>query len=432
MEHKDKKYAAETHLIYGETKTPKWDYAHHVVPPISSSTTFRLDSTQRGAQGFSELSEMSHFTADHTPIYVYDRLGEPNKEILEENLAYAENGEMALVFSCGMAAISAILGSLTKSGDEIIAHQTLYGCTYSLLTNWYAPRYNIQTHFVDLKNPATIRELVNAKTRVVYFETPTNPSLEIIDISEVRGVVDEINQERPTDQRLYIVVDNTFATPFCQRPITLGSDFVLHALTKNIGGFGTDMGGVVVGPKWALPGLFLYRKDFGGILSPKSAWSILVYGMPTLPLRMRQQMATAMQVAVFLDMHPKIEEVLYPGLSTHPQHELAKKQMCDYEGNFAPGSLVYFKLNGATPEESRTKGEAFINYLAKNAYTLTLAVSLGHTRTLIEHPASMTHSPIPAPEQVKMGIDPGGIRVSIGIEPARDIIMDLGEALKQI
>ena len=428
---KDKRYAAETHLVYGESQTPKWDYAHHVVPPISSSTTFRLDSAQRGAQGFQELSEMTKFTPDHRPIYIYDRLSEPNKELLEENLAFAENGEMALVFSCGMSAISAALGSLTQSGQEIIAHKTLYGCTYSLLTNWY-PRYNIATHFVDLKTPEVIRVHANANTRVIYFETPTNPSLELIDIAEVRKVVDELNKGRTDAQKIFIVIDNTFATPFCQRPLTLGSDFVVHALTKNIGGFGTDMGGVVIGPKWAKPLVFLYRKDFGGILSPKSAWAILVYGIPTLPLRMRQEMSTAMQLAVFLDTHPKIEEVIYPGLDTHPQHDLAKRQMKDYDGNFAPGSLIYFKVKGETPQESRDNGERLINYLAEHAYTITLAVSLGHTRTLIEHPSSMTHSPIPIAEQIKMGIDPGGIRISVGIEPARDIIFDLGEALKKI
>lgn len=425
------KYSKETHLIYGKAFTTKWDYNHHVVPPVSSSTTFRLDSVERGALGFSEFGHFSELPDTEPPIYIYDRLGEPNKEILEENLAAAESGETAVTFASGMAAISGVLGILTKSGDEIVAHKTLYGCTFSLLSNWY-PRYNIKTIKVDLTNPENLDEAITENTKVVYFESPANPNLELIDIEAIVKKVNEYNKKRSEENQIKIVVDNTFATPFCQRPLEWGVDFVVHSLTKNIGGFGTDIGGVVIGKKKYRDILMLYRKDFGGVLSSKSAWPIMVYGLPTLAIRMKKEIANAMKVAEFLSQHPKVEFVNYPGLPSFKFYELAKKQMRDFHGNFAPGNMIYFALKGNNPEEGRKKGHMMMNYIAQNAYTLTLAVSLGHVRTLIEHPGSMTHSMIPAEEQIKEGIDPAGIRMSIGLETADDIIKDLEDALNQV
>lgn len=425
------KYSRETHLIYGKAFTAKWDYNHHVVPPISSSTTFRLDSVERGALGFSEFERIGELPDTEPPIYIYDRLGEPNKEILEENLAAAESGETAVTFASGMAAISGILGILTKTGDEIVAHKTLYGCTHSLLTNWY-PRYNIKTIKIDLTNPENLLEVVNEKTKVVYFETPANPNLEIIDIEAVVKKVKELNEKRNEENQIKIVVDNTFATPYCQRPIEWGVDFVVHSLTKNIGGFGTDMGGVVIGKRKYRDMLMLYRKDFGGVLSSKSAWPIMTYGLPSLAIRMQREIENAMKVARFLAQHPKVQFVNYPGLPEFKYYNIAKKQMIDFHGNFAPGNMIYFALKGETAEEGREKGRALMNYIAQNAYTLTLAVSLGHVRTLIEHPGSMTHSMIPAEEQIKEGIDPAGIRMSIGLENGDDILKDLEDALNNI
>ncbi|MDT8325724.1 MAG: PLP-dependent transferase, partial [Bacteroidota bacterium] len=176
----------------------------------------------------------------------------------------------------------------------------------------------------------------------------------------------------------------------------------------------------------------LYRKDFGGVLSPKAAWPVLVYGLPTLSLRVQRQIESALTIAEFLEQHPKVKAVSYPGLPSFPQYELAQKQMRSYDGSFAPGTLMYFTLHSDSPQDSRDRGEKMINYVADRAYAITLAVSLGHTRTLIEHPGSMTHSAIPAEEQVQRGMDPGGIRLSIGIERPEDIIQDLEEGLAQI
>lgn len=430
-EQNKERYTKETHLIYGQAHSKKWDYDHHVVPPITSSATYRLDSAQRGAQGFVEFAHTTEETKNKEPILIYDRLGEPNKDILEENLAYAESGECAITFACGMAAISGVLGVLARGGEDIIAHRTMYGCTYSLFTNWY-PRYNISVQLLNLHDLDMLRSAIKPETRVIYFESPVNPTLTLIDIGAIADMTRKINETRPEEEHIRIVVDNTFATPYCQRPLELGADFVVHSLTKGIGGFGTDMGGVVIGPEKYRDLLLLYRKDFGGVLSPKAAWPVLVYGLPTLSLRVQRQIQTTLEIAEHLEKHPKVKAVSYPGLPSFPQYELAQKQMRNYEGEFAPGTLMYFTLKSDSPQDSRDKGEAVINHVADNAYAITLAVSLGHTRTLIEHPGSMTHSAIPAEEQVQRGMDPGGIRLSIGIERPEDIIQDLDEALSQI
>ncbi len=425
----DTKYSMDTHLIYGKNISAKWDYSHHVVSPISSSTTFRLDSVERGAQGFISFANTPSMHEDETPIYIYDRLAEPNKDILEENLAYIEKGEMAVTFATGMGAISGIFGVLTKTGDEIIAHPTLYGCTISLLNNWY-PRYNIKTNYVDITNLDNLYSVVNERTRVIYFESPANPNLDIIDMKKLSEVIADINKNRSQDSQIYAVVDNTFATPYCQRPLDFGIDFVIHSLTKGIGGFGTDMGGVIIGKKSFRDHVLLYRKDFGAVLNTKSAWAVLTYGLPSLAVRQRHQVKSAQRIAEYLSNHPKISYVNYPGLPSFKFYELAKKQMIDFNGNFAPGSLIYFSLKGMDHEDTREIGRKFMNYVADNAYTMTLAVSLGHTRTLIEHPASMTHSVVPSEQLLEKGIDPGGIRLAIGLENVDDLLLDLEECLK--
>ncbi len=426
----ESKYSMETRIIYGKNVSKKWDYAHHVVAPLSSSVIFRLDSVERGAEGFSEFANPEFMGENSKPIYIYDRLGEPNKDILEENLAYVENGETAVSFSSGMGAIAAILGILTKTGDEIISHKTLYGCTLSLLNNWY-PKYNIKNVMVNLTLLKELTNSINEKTRVIYFETPSNPTLEIIDLEEVRKIVDEVNKNRG-ENKIYIVVDNTFATPYCQRQLDHGADFVVHSLTKGIGGFGTDMGGVVIAPMKYRDLLLLYRKDFGAVLSTKSAWTVLTYGLPTLHLRIARQTKNAQKIAEFLCSHPKIEFVNYPGLPDYKYNAVAKKQMIGLNGEFAPGSLLFFALKAESSDNAKSIAKVFMNYAAQYAYTMTLAVSLGHTRTLIEHPASMTHSVIPPEKLMEHGIHPGGIRIAAGIENVEDILFDLEKCLNVI
>jgi len=423
-------YRLRTRLIHGSFATGKWDYDHHVVPPQSSSATYRLSSVHRGAQGFVEFGTPESRQA---PIYIYDRLDEPTRGMLEENLAAAEGGEMAVTFATGMAAVSAALGILTTTGDQIVAHRVLYGCTHSLLTNWLT-RYKIHTDFCDLTEPESLAKVAKKNCRVVYFETPVNPTMELIDMRAVRTVVDRLNAGRPDAEKIVIVVDNTFATPFCQRPLEHGVDLVVHSLTKGIGGFGTEMGGAVIGSStyWNL--LTFYRKDFGGVLSPKNAWPPLVYGLPTLATRLVNQQKSAMHVAEFLMRQEKVARVVYPGLSNYPQRELAHRQMCAQDGAFAPGSMLYFELKG---KDGTSKGAAeaavrFVDYVAEKSYTITLAVSLGQIKTLIESPFSMTHASVPEEEKIRCGLQPGGIRLSLGLEDRHDIIADLEDALEVI
>lgn len=421
----ERAYSEKTHLIHGRNQSSRWDYRHHVVPPQGASVTYRLDTAQRGAQGFQDFAK-GH-SDSRQPIYIYDRLDEPTRGMLEENLAYAERGETAVAFASGMAAISAAVCSLVSQGEEVLSHHLLYGCTFSLFTTWL-PRFGILTRGLDMRDLESLRQQISDATRVIYFETPVNPNLEQIDIQAVADLVAEVNAVRPVEQAIRVVVDNTFATPYCQRPLEHGADVVVASLTKNLGGFGTDLGGVVVAPRWLEPRLMSYRKDFGGVLSAKAAWPILVYGLPTLAVRVRQQQQTALRVARFLEHCPAVDRVVYPGLESFPQRDLAQRQLRDYEGEFAPGTLIYFVIANNDGE----LGRQFINDIAEQAYSITMAVSLGQVKTLIEHPYSMTHSALTASSQANSLVDPGGIRLSIGLEKGDDLIHDLQQAFDRL
>ncbi len=419
-------YKQTTRLVHGPSHSAKWDFTHHVTPPLSSSTTYRLDSAKRGARGFQEFG---HFVSDtgEPPVYIYDRLDEPTRSILEGELADAEGGEACVTFASGMAAISAAMSSVLVPGDEVVAHPMVYGCTHSLFVNWYA-RQGIGVKRVDLNDLAALRLAITDRTRILYFESPVNPTLELIDIAAVRRVADEVNAKRPAERKVLVYIDNTFATPFGQRPLEHGADVVLHSLTKNLGGFGTELGGAVICPRSMLPSLLLYRKDFGGILSSKAAWAILVYGLPTLAVRLQRQQYTANKVAAWLEKHPAVKRVAYPGLKSFPQRKLAEKQLVNFDGDFTPGNMLYFEL-----DESKVTAERFVDQVAAHAYSITLAVSLGHTKTLIETPSNMTHSSYAGGDAcASKGAGPGAIRLSIGLESPTDILRDLSEAFEAL
>jgi methionine-gamma-lyase len=422
-------YRMRTHLIHGNFESKKWDYNHHVIPPVSHSTAFRLSSLHRGAQGFVQFASADEALSGHIPIYIYDRLDEPTRGMLEENLAYAEGGEICVTYASGMAAISTALGVSLRQGQELLANQIVYGCTYSLMTNWL-PRFGVRVRFADFMRPEALLGAVTPATRVLYFETPLNPTMQLIDIAAIRGIADQINTQREERDRLLVIVDNTFATPYCQRPLALGADIVVESLTKDIGGFGTDGGGAVIASADWYNHLMLFRKDFGGVLAPRNAWAILVYGLPTLAARMVNQQKTAYHVAKFLCEHPKVASVNYPGAEGFNQKALAHRQMQDPDGKFAPGSMLYFVLKGEDKGQSRA--EKLVDYLAEHAYTITLAVSLGQIKTLIEHPFSMTHSALPDEQKRAIGMHPEGVRISIGLEDWRDIIRDLELALEKV
>lgn len=425
---KEGRYRDRSVLIHGKFRSEKWDFQDHILPPITTAVSFRLRSAERGAQGFQQFANPEFDRNTTTPIYIYDRLDEPCQGLLEETLAFSEKGECAVSFATGMAAVSAAIDIHVESGNHVLFHPAIYGCTHGHITHWLK-RFGVQSDSVNFNDAEALRLAVRPETRVLYFETPSNPTMELVDIRAVVELVREINAERDESDQIVTVVDNTFASPYAQRPLEFGIDFVVHSLTKHIGGFGATMGGVVIGPKKKEKDLLLYRKDFGGSLSPDAAWHILTYGIPTLAVRMERQEESAMRVAEFLDLNSRVQRVAYPGLDSFPQKQLAHVQMRDIDGDFAPGAMIYFEVAGS-PEESYNRAVRVINHIAQNSLSITLAVSLGQIRTLVEHPASMTHAVVPPEDQVKAGIAPGGIRLSIGLEDVRDILRDLEEALE--
>ncbi len=423
MSQNSKRYSKESRLIHGEMKSSVWDYSHNVVPPLSSNSTFRLDSSERGAMGFEEYAK----NEDGSPIFIYDRLEEPTTLMLEKRLAEIEGGEKALTFASGMSAISTTLLALIKSGENIITHHILYGCTDSLLRDSF-PDLGISVTRVNMCNSKEIKKNISKKTKVIYLETPLNPTLEIMDISLISEMVKKENKKRREEDKMFLVVDNTFMTPWGQRPISLGADVVVHSLTKAIGGFGTDTAGASIVSNQVYPILQVKRKDFGGMLSSKAAWSILTYGIPTLPLRLKKQQSNAENIAKYLLEHPKVNKVSWPGLDDFENQEIAKKQMVDPEGNFFPGFMIYFSIKS----KKNNAGSKFVNFIAENSYSITLAVSLGNVKTLIETPFSMTHSSVPEEEKENNSLLKNGIRLSVGIESPEDLKKDLEEAFGSI
>ncbi len=422
-------YRDRSVLIHGKFKSEKWDFQDHILPPITTAVTFRLRTAERGAAGFAQFANPEIDRASAQPIYIYQRLDEPCIGLLEETLAFAEKGECCVTFATGMAAIAAAIDIHLRAGDHMIYHPAIYGCTYSHINNWLT-RFGVQSTPVNLNQIEQLEKSIRPETRVVFFETPCNPTLELIDIEAVVRLVKTVNETRPEGEKLVTIVDNTFSSPYGQRPLTMGIDLVVHSLTKHIGGFGATMGGAVIGPRSKETDLLVFRKDFGGSLSPDAAWHILTYGIPTLSLRLEAEQERAMRVAEYLNLHTAVGKVLYPGLENFPQRDLALRQMRDIDGDFAPGAMIYFELKG-TATEAYHRAVRVINHLAQNALSVTLAVSLGQIRTLVEHPASMTHATIPPDEQVKAGIAPGGIRLSLGLEDTGDILRDLEEALSR-
>jgi len=257
---KDKKYSIPTQLMYGEADSKNWDYDKHVIPPLTRSSAYRLESVERGAQGFQAVGHEGEENSE--PIYIYGRISDPNKRMLAETIASAEEGEVAVMFATGMAAVHAgVTFLLNKQARHIISHKTIYGCSYSLFTSWF-DQLGIEVDFCDLKKSDSFLDLIREDTRILYLESPANPNLDLIDLPEVCQHVAKINKTRNPENKIYTVMDNTFSTPYCQRPLTHGVDVVIHSLTKGLSGFGTELGGAVVTRKEFNGNLILFRKDF--------------------------------------------------------------------------------------------------------------------------------------------------------------------------
>lgn len=369
-----------------------------VSTPIFQSSTFAFESADHGAAIF----------AGEDPGYVYTRLGNPTQTALETEMAYLENGEAALVLSSGMAAATTAILTCCRQGDHIVSGDTLYGGTHQLFTQTL-PRLGITVTEVDARDPENFAAAVTDRTRLFYLESPANPTLVLTDIPAVCAVAHQ--------RDIPVLVDNTFCTPYLQNPLDLGADIVMHSATKYIGGHGDTVAGVLVGRQdWMVRARMEILRDVGGCISPFNAW-LLLRGLKTLPVRMDRHQDNAMEVAQFLSYHPKVDEVIYPGLKTHPQYELASRQQRGF------GGMISFLVEG---------GRAAGKVVMDSVQLCTLAVSLGDVDTLIEHPATMTHSTYSEDELQKVGIDPAMIRLSVGLENVDDIIDDLRQALARI
>ena len=368
--------------------------------PIYQTSTFIFDSAEQGGRRFA-LEEAG---------YIYTRLGNPTTTVLENKIAALEEGETAVATSSGMGAISSTLWTVLKAGDHVVTDKTLYGCTFALMCHGLT-RFGIEVTFVDTSNLDEVKNAMKKNTRVVYLETPANPNLKIVDL-------EALSKLAHTNPNTLVIVDNTFATPYMQKPLKLGADIVVHSVTKYINGHGDVIAGLVITNKELADQIrFVGLKDMtGAVLGPQDAYYI-IRGMKTFEIRMERHCKNAKKVVEFLNKHPKIERVYYPGLETHPGHEIAKKQMKDF------GAMISFELKGGF-EAGKT--------LLNNLKLCSLAVSLGDTETLIQHPASMTHSPYTKEEREASGITDGLVRLSVGLENVEDIIADLEQGLEKI
>lgn len=375
------------------------DHGGSLVPPVHMTSTFTFQSAEQGGAIF----------AGEEAGHVYSRISNPTLDLLERRMASLEGAEAGLATGSGIGAITASLWTLLKPGDEIIVDQTLYGCTFSFLHHGLE-KFGVTVTHCDLTDPTALERAISETTRVVYFETPANPNMRLVDIAAVSKIARAAGA--------LIMVDNTYATPVLTRPIEHGADLVVHSATKYLGGHGDLVGGLVVGPHELIQDIRLFGlKDMtGAVMAPMTAMLIL-RGLKTLELRMERHCASAQTVAEALEAHPAVAQVLFPGLPSFEQSKLAARQMA------ASGGMIALELHGGIEA-----GKALINNLS----LIHCAVSLGDAETLIQHPASMTHSPYTPEERATHGISDGLVRLSVGLEAADDIIADLMQSLDQL
>jgi cystathionine gamma-lyase len=340
----------------------------------------------------------------HHKGYEYSRSGNPTRTALETCLAALEGGERGLAFASGLAASTAVIQALLKPGDEVAAAADLYGGTYRLLERVFKP-WGLVARYTDDPRPDGFRKIVTAKTKLVWIETPTNPLLQILDIAAIADIAHRAGA--------VLAVDNTFASPYLQQPIRLGADLVVHSTTKYLGGHSDVVGGAVVGRRDLLQPIAFFQNAAGGVPGPFDAF-LTLRGLKTLAVRMRQHCENARRLAEWLVAQPQIERIFYPGLSTHPGHELAKKQMRDF------GGMISVSLRGGK--------EAALRFMTRTKL-FSLAESLGGVESLVCYPATMTHASIPADVREARGVDDGLVRLSVGIEETADLQEDLRRAL---
>ncbi|MGB2054238.1 MAG: methionine gamma-lyase [Porticoccaceae bacterium] len=374
------------------------DYEGALNPPIVMSSTFTFDTVAQGAGRFSG-EEPGHF---------YSRISNPTQAILEARLADLEEGEAALATASGMGAITATLWTLLAPGDQLLVDKTVYGCTFAFMQHGLK-KFGVDICFADFSDPEEIQANLTEHTKLLYFETPVNPTMRVIDIATVSALAKSHNPA------IKCMVDNTYCTPALQRPLTLGADIVVHSATKYLGGHGDLIAGAVVADAATIEQIRVYGlKDMtGAVIAPLNVFLIL-RGIKTLQLRMERHCQNAQAIAEMLEQHHAVDQVFYPGLKNDPWHQLAGQQMDDF------GGMIALELKGGY--------EAAVAMLNKLKLA-KLAVSLGDAETLVQHPASMTHSTYTLQERAEHGISEGLVRISAGLEAVADIIADLEQAL---
>ena len=361
-----------------------------VMPPIYQTSTYAQTSP-----------------GDHKG-YEYSRTGNPTRTALENSLASIENGAYGLAFASGLASIDAIM-KLLKPGDEVISTNDLYGGTFRLFSSIFK-KFGIKFHFVGMENIENIEKCINDKTKIIWVESPTNPMLNIIDIRMCAALSNNSN--------ILLVVDNTFATPYLQKPLDLGADIVMHSATKYLGGHSdVVMGALIVKDKELSEKLYFIQNASGAVCGPMDSFLVL-RGIKTLHVRMQRHCENGAAVAHYLKSHPKVGKVYWPGFEEHPNHDIAKSQMKDF------GGMLSFSLKGDKYEDAIK--------ILKNLRVFTLAESLGGVESLSGHPSSMTHASIPKDEREKIGVIDSLIRLSVGIEAETDLLADLENALKLV
>ena len=367
-----------------------------LTPPLHLTSTFAFETAEAGGE---------MFTGDREG-YIYSRISNPTLDLLEQRIASLEGGEAGLANASGMGSIASVLWTFLSPGDEIITDKTLYGCTFAFMRHGLA-RFGITITHIDMTKPENLAAALSDKTKIVYFETPANPNMRLVDIA----AISEIAHHRD----IRVVVDNTYATPVLTRPLELGADIVVHSATKYLGGHGDLVAGLVVGSKDDITEIRMVgTKDMtGAIMAPFNAM-LIMRGLKTLELRMARHCQSAMTIAHQLESHPGVQKVFFPGLESFEQHELASRQMRGF------GGMIAFEVVGGMQG-----GIAVMNRLN----LIQRAVSLGDAETLIQHPASMTHSTYTPQERLEHGISEGLIRISIGLENCDDILNDLINAL---
>ncbi|QVY60690.1 methionine gamma-lyase [Cytobacillus gottheilii] len=391
-----KKQQFETMTIHGGYRSN--EFKGSLAPPIFQTSTFTFENAEQGERRFSGEEDG----------FIYSRLGNPTVASFEQRMAQLEQAEAALAFGSGMAAVSAILLSLTRTGDHILCSQGVYGCTFGLL-KLMEEKYKITHDFSSMRSRDELLQAIRPETTCLYIETPINPTMQLVDL--------EMAADVGREKGIPVVVDNTFCSPYLQNPLALGCDIVVHSATKYISGHGDVIAGIAAGSKETMAKIAqTTQKDIGGVLSPFDAW-LLLRGLKTLAVRMDRHTENAEKLAAFLCEHDKVAQVYFPGNSKHPDYRIANKQMRK------PGGLISFELKG-----DKRAAHAFMNELQ----LIQIAVSLGDAETLIQHPATMTHASVPPENRVQMGISDSLLRLSVGLEAWEDLREDLENALAKI